>query len=598
MNEIISQFHFIRPQWFWAAIPALLISGLCWKQLRASEGWRKIIAPELLPFLLEGDTGAVKRSPATALCLSWIIAITALAGPSWEKQNLPVHQRLDALVIVMDLSLSMYADDIKPSRITRARHKLLDVLSQRNEGVTALVAYAGDSHIVSPLTDDNATIANLIPALAPSIMPVPGSYPAQAIEMALSLFQSASIERGRILLVSDSITESDSTAITKLINKGSYQLSMLGVGTDEGAPIPLGNGELLRGPGGEIIIPKLTNSLFQQLADKTRGQYREISWDDSDTDSLLTDGLGNELENTIASDRRAEQWHDSGYWLVLLLLPISLLAFRRGWLLVALPLYLMPVDQTYAMEWQDLWYSKDQQGVKAMQSGQHQKAAELFEDKDWVGTAHYRSENYQQAADSFKNATEASDYYNWGNSLAKQGDFDEAKKAYDKALELDPAMEDAKFNKKLLEDIEKQQQNQPQNGEQNSDQQDQQQNQDQKDPNEQEQENSGQKSDTNSEQSDNSSQDESQSQQPKPEQQSADKDEEQQVQAGQQEQDTEPTEQQASDQQAQEGEKEKQQATEQWLRRVPDDPSGLLRRKFEYESMQQERNNNGKNIYW
>ena len=601
MNEIISQFHFIRPQWFWALLPALLISALCWKQLRASEGWKKVIAPELLPFLLDGDNGAVKRSPAMAIFLSWIIAITALAGPSWQKQNLPVHQRLDALVIVMDLSLSMYADDIKPSRITRARHKLLDILALRDEGVTALVAYAGDSHIVTPLTDDKATIANLIPALAPAIMALPGSNPVDAIETAISLFESATIDRGRILLVSDSISKTDIAAISKLMSNGSYQLSILGVGTTEGAPIPLGNGELLKGPQGEIIIPKLTNSLFEQLASKTNGQYRVISWDDSDTRSLFKTGMGEELKDTITTDKRAAQWRDSGYWLVLLLLPVSLLLFRRGWLLAALPLILMPVDQAFAVEWQDLWYSKDQQGARAMQAGQTDKAAELFVNERWHAAAQYKAEKYKQASEAFAAGQQASDHYNRGNALAKQGDYEGAKTAYDKALNLDPTMADALFNKKLIEEIEKQQQNSsqesPQDTENESEQQNQQQN--QQSQNQQNPEASSDKNEQNSKRSDTDPQDQTQKQQQSPSADNPEKDNKaEQEQSAQQQEKSEQSEQQDAEKKASEDEQEKQQATEQWLRRVPDDPSGLLRRKFEYESKQQQRTNDGNKIYW
>jgi Ca-activated chloride channel homolog len=263
----------------------------------------------------------------------------------------------------------------------------------------------------------------------------------------------------------------------------------------------------------------------------------------------------------------------------------------------------MPVDQAYALEWQDLWYSKDQQGARALQAGQAEKASGLFENTKWTGAAQYKTEQFQQAAETFAKGQQASDHYNRGNALAKQGNFDEAKNAYDRALELDPSMDDALFNKSILEDMEKQQQNSEQNQSQNGEQSSEQQDQDQQKQNQQNQaaeqsENPDQKTEAGTEPSDKDPQDESPSQQQSSSQKNAaeDKDAKQQAQAGEPQQDTEASEQQALAEQ--EEDKEKQQATEQWLRRVPDDPSGLLRRKFEYESKQQDRTNNGNKIYW
>lgn len=607
MAEALNQFHFLRPLWFWAVVPALIISWLCWHTLRNSDSWKKVISPELLPHLMDQQHNTVKRSPAGILLISWLIALLALAGPSWEKQNLPVHQRLDALVIVFDLSLSMYAEDIKPSRLTRARHKLLDILDQRKEGVTALIAYAGDAHIVSPLTDDNATIANLLPALTPAIMPMPGNEPVIAIETALSLFKSAAINRGKILLVTDEINEDDANSVSDLINAKKYSLSILGVGTDEGAPIPMNNGELLRDRQGAIVIPKLSRRTLQHLANKTSGQYTDLSWDDSDIATLLSEDFSETLTNTISRDRQAEQWHDAGYWLVLLLIPIALLAFRQGWLLVVLPLLFLPVENSHAFEWQDLWYTKDQQGARAMESGASGQAAELFRQKAWSGAANYRANQFEQASDAFSVGKKADDYYNLGNALAQQSDFPKALDAYDKALELDPLMEDAKFNRKLLEKLQQQQdqnqenKNQQQNGDQNAEQKPpQQQNDPQAGHSDQEQQNSEGKQEQQQNRNQNENQKKSNQQKPEvsPEQKEAQKSPNQADNSPGEETKEKPgNEQKKISSQAQSEEQEKQQATEQWLRRVPDDPSGLLRRKFEYESKNKNRDDNDKN-YW
>ena len=117
-----------------------------------------------------------------------LIAVAA-AGPSLNRVELPVIKRADALVIVLDLSASMLAADVQPSRIQRSRQKILDLLETRDEGVTGLVVFAGDAHVVTPLTDDTRTIANLMPALSPSIMPLPGANATSGINMASELLE-------------------------------------------------------------------------------------------------------------------------------------------------------------------------------------------------------------------------------------------------------------------------------------------------------------------------------------------------------------------------------------------------------------------------
>ena len=122
----------------------------------------------------------------------------AAAGPSLQRVELPVIKRADALVIVLDLSASMLAADVQPSRVQRARQKILDLLDTRDEGVTGLVVFAGDAHVVTPLTDDTRTIANLMPALSPAIMPLPGADATSGIELASELLRAAGAQGGQV----------------------------------------------------------------------------------------------------------------------------------------------------------------------------------------------------------------------------------------------------------------------------------------------------------------------------------------------------------------------------------------------------------------
>ena len=205
-------FHLMRPEWLWSLVPALLLGVLLWRSRGRNGSWTNVIAPDLLSHLVGTQAGARGPNLLPLVLLGWMLAAFAVSGPSWQKLPQPVHQKQDALVLVLDLSYSMKSGDLAPSRIDRARQKLLDLLKLRREGQTGLIAYAGDAHIVTPLTDDTPTIANLLPALNPDMMPVPGSDPAAAVAQAVELLHSAGIREGRVVFINEGISERDGKA--------------------------------------------------------------------------------------------------------------------------------------------------------------------------------------------------------------------------------------------------------------------------------------------------------------------------------------------------------------------------------------------------
>lgn len=602
-------FHLMRPEWLWALVPAVILAGLLWRLRNRSGSWSAVIAPDLLPHLIGDSSGSHKSNFTPALLLVWAIAVIAATGPSFQKIPQPVHQKQDALVLVLDLSYSMMAADLAPSRNDRARQKLLDLLEQRKEGQTGLIAYAGDAHIVTPLTDDTPTIANLLPALNPGMMPVPGSEPAAALAQALELMQSAGIQQGRILLVTDGISERDRQEASDLMRGSGMGLAIMGIGTATGAPLPLPKGGFLKDDSGTIVMPSLEESVLRGLASDTGGRYMRMQIDDADLDYLLADDLLEIPEQTMMLDRTADAWEDQGYLLILLLLPVVLGLFRRGWIVCLLPLMFAPLPQkANANVWDDLWRTPDQQGQRALQQGENEAAAGLFESQDWAGTAAYRAGDYERASQSFADSDSADALYNQGNALAKAGQLDEAIEAYRKSLALKPEQQDAIDNLALLEELQKQQQEQQQQSDQQNEQD--QENEEQEDQNQEQQQNQDQ-------QQGEQDQEQQQDSQPQPPEDPQNSEQDQQ---DEREQESEPEQEQNAEQeeqarqeneqqqekldeeiaQAQQEDLEKDQAMEQWLRRVPDDPSGLLRQKFRYESQQRQQQGKTKDdeTYW
>ena len=608
----MTELHLMRPEWLWSLVPALILILLLWRQRGRRGGWSDVIAPELLEHLVGERAGSRSINLLPLIFVGWVLAALAASGPSWQKIPQPIHQKQDALVLALDLSYSMKSGDIVPSRLDRARQKLLDLLAQRREGQTGLIAYAGDAHIVTPLTDDTPTIANLLPALHPDMMPVPGSDPAGAIAQAVELLHSAGIRRGKILLVTDGVTDKDRKGIVKALKGTGIHLGIMGVGTATGAPIPLPRGGFLKDQAGAIVMPSLDEKILRGIAGGSGGRYMRMQIDDSDLDYLLAETAMPDSELTMALDRTADTWDDQGYLFILLLLPLVLGLFRRGRVLSLLPLLLAAQPQpAHAQSWDDLWLTANQQGQRALEKGDYEAASTLFENQDWAGTAAYRSGDYEAATGHFSENNGADGWYNRGNALAKSGELEDAITAYKESLAMEPDRADARENLALLEQLQEQQEQQEQeqqDKDQKNEDQDQQQEQDQNQQQQGDEQQPGQESDQDNDQQDQEQeqeqQDENQDQQER-DSESGDEDQEndqeqQQSEAQQDEPAEDEQEQQAQATLADPQEQERDQAMEQWLRRVPDDPSGLLREKFRYESRQRQEQGNRKDdeTYW
>ncbi len=604
MSELLNQlaeFHFLRPLWLLLLVLIPIIYRTYKSYRPESSSWAQAIDRRLIGFLLEQGAHSERRTPLYLLITSVLLTSLALAGPVWKKIPVPVHKAEDALVIIMDLSLSMQATDLKPSRLVKARHKLIDILDVRQQGQTALVAYAGDAHIVSPLTDDTETIKSMVPALSPLIMPAMGSRPDLAFQLALQMLDASLIKEGQILLITDGLRQQDSERIIDLLEHTEHTLSLLSIGTPEGAPIPIPNQGFLK-QRGDIVIAKNDPAPLAKLVENLDARAIGLQIDDTDVNYLLAKNPLRKVNETREVEREFDQWREEGPWLLILLIPIVSLAFRRGWLLPALLLVVMQPAPSYAFDWKDLWQTGDQQGAEAFADGEHQKAATLFESGEWRASASYRAGDYKAAAEGFSALDNATGHYNRGNALAKAGKLEAALAAYEQALEMDPEHEDTQFNQALIKQL--LEQNQQQNQQQPQDQNDE--NQSEQDSNNQQQDNQQNGAQDQSSETDSEQGQQGENQSPEPETSETDgqdgakkaqKENEQEQQHQASKQDKEQTDQPATDTQqvqpAQDGieQSEEAQAREQWLRRVPDDPSGLLKRKFDYQYRQRQLDN-------
>jgi len=601
----LDAFHFLRPWWLLGLIPVVWILWRLIRSTQAGRAWQQICDPHLLPHLLIGRDQTGGKSAWVLLGIGWSIALLALAGPVWSKLPQPVVRSESALVIVLDISRSMDAQDIRPSRLTRAKHKVLDILKRRTEGQTGLIVFAYDPFVVSPLTTDAKTIASMVPALLTELAPVQGSRPELALERADDLLTQSTISEGAILLITDGADGAAVVQTAESLRKKGRVVSVLGVGSHDGAPIPISTGGFLKDQSGAIVIPKLDRPSLQQVARSGGGTFDTLQSDDRDLDRILNRSINHPLfGGSEETERNTDLWKEEGPWLVLAVLILGIPAFRRGWVGVVLFIGLLSPMPAHAWTWEDLWTRHDQQATRMLEQGKPKEAAALFDDHNWQGVAHYQSGQYEQAAQAFDDQTNPESLYNQGNALARLGNYEDALKSYEQTLQTNPAHEDARYNTELIKKLLEQQQNQSQDGQgdsQQNQQGDQQSSQGSENQSDQSQEQQGSQEQPNQDdQSGESARKDASSTSDK--NQPAEKEgdasprnqdqEEDSTNIAQEEQPASPKDPKPNEEKGREGSQfakadkdqdedfEERQATEQWLRRIPDDPGGLLRRKF------------------
>jgi len=332
---MLSNFHFLRPWWFLALIPAILLF-LLFKRKAVSSGnlWQQYCDPHLLPHLISNYSESQRSWLPHILLGIWIITITALAGPTWSLYAQSVYQKNIARVIALDVSQSMNSADIAPSRLERAKYKILDLLKELKEGQTGMIVFSGSPFVVSPLTNDSNTIASMLPVLDSTIVPVEGNDIGKALKKSAQLLTQAGFSRGQIILVTDSKpTVEDNAEAAKLAVQG-FTTSVLAIGTSRGGPVSNASGGFATDTSGNVIFAGLDSNALQQLAKKGDGNYIPFSADNSDINQIID----SEKSGVMDQDKPSAQmetkslWKDQGHWLIWVLIILAGLLVRKGWL--------------------------------------------------------------------------------------------------------------------------------------------------------------------------------------------------------------------------------------------------------------------------
>lgn len=470
---MLLDFHFIYPLWFLALSPAVWLFWLLRRQQEATSQWSRLIAPNLLPYLVDRAAAGERSRPYRLLLLALVLAILALAGPTWQREPSPFAEDEAPLVIALDLSPSMTVTDIQPSRLERGKQKIRDLLAQRRTGPTALVAYSGSAHLVMPLTTDARIITTYLADLSPAVMPRVGDAAALALQVAEAALAKAPAP-GSILFVTDGIGSDQTADFVNHRGQSQNDVVVLAVGTLAGGDIPEARATSAK------TYSRLDRQGLDALAHQARAYVTDVTPDATDI-RRLTQHIQQHLARVQASE--SDRWRNEGPWLLYPLAVLMLFWFRRGWTIqwltvflagcllwpspslaspLALPPLLHPAPFAFfpsphlsslPTAFLNLWLTPDQQGRWLLNHGQYAEAAERFDDPLWKGVAYYVNEDFGAATAQFAQvspkAPEA--YFDLANAYAQAEDYKSALKYYDRALAMRLDYADAQANRDLVQ---------------------------------------------------------------------------------------------------------------------------------------------------
>lgn len=320
-------FHFMRPLW----LLALPLVAVTWWFVRKQEarrtGVNALVAPHLREALTVNRQQRRRFRPVDGIGIGLFAVALGAAGPTWSKQQSPWFSETAPLVIAIEVSDSMRSNDLQPTRLDRARFKVLDLIEQRTGSRTGLIAYAGSAHIVMPPSKDIEVVKPFLESLDPAIMPQAGANVAAVLPLAQEMLGEESTI-GTLLFVNDGFDSVDVSALAEYSSKpNSASLLALVVGTSEGGVALMPDGSPVIDPAGGRLDTSIDNGILRRVESEANVPVVRASTGDGDIRQLMR-----RIESNLrlADDPNA-QWLDQAWWFVWPAAFLVLFWFRRGW---------------------------------------------------------------------------------------------------------------------------------------------------------------------------------------------------------------------------------------------------------------------------
>ena len=480
----------------WIFIPLLIV--MIYAEMKQQKNLQHLASKKLWKHIFPGFKVSQVRLMRVLQFLGLFFLFVALTKPQWGFEWVQIQDRGSDLMVVVDVSESMQASDYPPSRMVQAKRELLDLLDVLQGERLGLVAFSGVSHLLCPLTSDYGAFSIFLDYLDADLIPVPGTDLYAGLSKALEGFSEESSRHRSILLITDG--ENHGKSLDDVLEKAkssNTEIYVVGIGSSEGAPIPLPDGRgFQKDSGGKIILSKLDESSLRQIAKQTNGLYVRAVAGDLDLQTIYQGGISKYLSKGEDSDSRRKRYKER-YQLFLLLGLVAFvlsmtLPYRRqrlkgetfnkvAMILIALSILLfLPPAMAGPLE----------KGVTDYHNKNYDSALNHFlegqvESKQAdprihfnSGAAFYRLERFDEATKEFRQALETEDmflkedvHYSLGNSLLKQGRPEEAIEQYERALAIEPNDEEAKHNLEMAKLMlqQQKQQSQQNDGEQDKD---------------------------------------------------------------------------------------------------------------------------------
>lgn len=444
MKKIISDilafnwhdFHFLRPDWLWFFAPAALVLILLLINTNQKNKWKKIIAPALRPYMFTKEKKASISFPLIMFALLMCIGIVALAGPSWKMKVEAEKQNEAQLVIAIDASLSMMAEDVQPNRLERAKFKIKDLINENPRAKISLYAYSGLSFMVVPACDDYSLITLHLDAIKPATMPIQGSnLPAMIaqVDSTLKNFKAPST----LLIMTDVLSENDKQAIIQFADSSIHRVEICALASIGGAQIPINKQKKpALDAQGNIVISKLNQQVLLQLSAHPKITVNTPTIDKSDM-QILAKRIRENLYFSDSEKMNDDDWEDMGYLFVIIITLIMPFWFRKGWMIQYVFIGVI-CTSCHSDDWKNMWQTSDYQAQKFYENKEYAKAAEMFTKPINKGAAYFKDGNYDAAAQAFEQDSSSSSFFNLSLCLLNIGEYNNALHAIEIALQKEP----------------------------------------------------------------------------------------------------------------------------------------------------------------
>ena len=515
---------FANPHMLWLllAIPPGLLAFFWWAGRTRQRLLTQFIQARLLPALTVGISATRQKISVGCLVLAVVCLILALARPQWGFDWQEMKQRGLDIVVAIDTSKSMLAEDIAPNRLARAKLAALELMQRARSDRLGLVAFAGSAFLQCPLTIDDSAFRQSVEALNVNIIPQGGTAIAEAIETALTAFKEGDNYKVLVLLTDGEDHDSGALEAAEKAAKAGMRIFTIGIGKEEGELVRIkdarGTSDYIRDEQGNVVKSHLNEPLLRQIAGATEGGFYLPLRGATAIDTLYDQGLA-KLPKSQHQEKFVRRYHERYHWplaVAIVLLLVEMLFPERKREPKAKPVAALPGQPALRTAATVLvllllpaaLLGSPASALREYKAGQYEQALKEYErllkrksDDPRLhfnaGAAAYRNQQFEEAARQF-NATLASPdlklqglaYYNQGNALYHLGESNPDPKkrteAWEKALQdyqstakLNPQDADAKFNyefvKQKLEELKQQQQQSQQNKDDQQKNQDQQQ---------------------------------------------------------------------------------------------------------------------------